>query len=100
MKTKILSFLFCLSLTSGFAQSIIVNDIADPETGLTPEELIEQVLIGGQCADVTFTNLAENPTGVQNISDRSWGYFKDNNTDFPYNQGIVLSTGFARSAEA
>lgn len=99
MKKKLLSLLFSFCLVSVFAQSIIVNDPADPETGLSPEELIEQVLIGGACADVTFTNLAENPTGVANLAERSWGYFSDGGTNFPYTQGIILSTGFGVSAE-
>ena len=82
--------------------TIIVNSINDPETQLTAEELIEQVLINPfVCGDVdiTVTNIAENPEGVSDIAQRSWGYFNSGDTNFPISEGIILSSGFAQSAE-
>ena len=82
--------------------TIIVNSINDPETMLSAEELIEQVFVEqGGCGmvDITVTNLLENPDGLTDISQRSWGYFKKGGTDFPLNDGIILSSGFAESAE-
>ncbi len=84
------------------ADTIIVNGINDPETLLTAEELVEQVFVEqGGCGsiDITFTNLQENPSGTTNIAERSWGYFKKGNTDFELEDGIILSSGFADSAE-
>ncbi len=83
-------------------ETIIVNSINDPESLLSAEELVEQVFIDDfTCGDVniTFTNIAENPDGETDISQRSWGYFKKGNTDFPLEEGIILSSGIAKSAE-
>jgi len=30
---------------------------------------------------------------------RSWGYFRNNDTDFPFEEGIILSSGFAVNAQ-
>ena len=100
MKIKLFLILFCVSLSSLMAQSIVVNDPNDPETNFSAEELIQEVLVSGSaCVDINLTNLAENPDGTTNIEERSWGYFRKGDTDFPFDEGIVLSTGFAVSAE-
>ena len=99
MKIKTLSLLLVLSAaTTTFGQSILVNDPADPEASFTAEELIQEVLVtGGECAEIALTNLQENTTG--DFLDQSWGYFQNNGTTFPFEEGIVLSSGFAVSAE-
>lgn len=82
--------------------TIIVNGLNDPETFLTAEELVEQVFVEqGGCGDIdiNFTNLQENPAGVTDLSQRSWGYFKKGTTDFELDDGIILSSGFADQAE-
>ncbi len=82
--------------------TIIVNSINDPETSLTAEELVQQVFVEqGGCGtvDIEFTNLQENPSGVGNLSQRSWGYFKRGTTAFELEDGIIISSGFAESAE-
>ena len=82
------------------AQSIVVNDPADPQTNLTAEELIREVLVSGSsCVDIELTNLAENPDGTSNINERSWGYFHNAGGTFPFEEGIILSSGFAVNAE-
>ncbi|HET8885754.1 MAG TPA: choice-of-anchor L domain-containing protein [Salinimicrobium sp.] len=83
------------------AQSISVNDPGDPETNYTAEELIENVLLSGslECVDIELLNIAQNPAGVTNLSQRSWGYFNSEGTNFPFEEGIILSSGFATSAE-
>ncbi|MAL59984.1 MAG: iron-regulated protein FrpC, partial [Flavobacteriaceae bacterium] len=83
----------------GYGQSIIVNDPAAPESTLSAEALVNQVLIGGDCVSVEFTYLQENPEGVANPALRSWGYFNANGTGFPFAEGIILSSGFAKEAE-
>lgn len=100
MKIKLFLILFCVSLSSLMAQSIVVNDPNDPETNFSAEELIQEVLVSGStCVDISLTNLAENPDGVNDVSQRSWGYFRKGDTDFPFDEGIILSTGFAVTAE-
>lgn len=82
------------------AQSIVVNDPADPQSNFTAEELVQEVLVSGSsCVEIELTNLAENPDGVGNINERSWGYFQNGGGSFPFEEGIILSSGFAVSAE-
>jgi len=100
MKKSIAACIFLLFGYATMAQSIVVNDLGDPETNLTAEELITEVLVSGSsCVDIELTNLAENPDGINNIAERSWGYFKNNGTNFPFEEGVILSTGFAVSAQ-
>ena len=100
MKIKIIAFVLFFSAMSMMGQSIIVNDANDPQTNLNAEELIQQVLVSGSsCINITLTNLAENPDGTSNLSERSWGYFRDGGSNFPFEEGIILSSGFAVSAE-
>lgn len=97
---SILILIFLLVCTAITAQSIVVNDPAAPQTNLTAEELIREVLVSGSsCVEIELTNLAENPDGIGNISERSWGYFNNNGGSFPFEEGIILSSGFAISAE-
>ncbi|MEL6810476.1 MAG: choice-of-anchor L domain-containing protein [Bacteroidota bacterium] len=89
-----------LGFLSATAQSIVVNDPTDPQTNLTAEELIQEVLVSGSsCVEIELTNLVENPDGVSDINQRSWGYFKQGDSNFPFEEGIVLSSGFAVNAE-
>ena len=82
------------------AQSISVNNPADPQSAFSAEELVQEVLVSGSsCIEIELTNLSENPTGVGNPAEQSWGYFQNNEGNFPFEEGIILSSGFAISAE-
>ena len=96
LRLFLFSFMIGLGLSS--AQSIVVNDPADPETSFTPEELLSNVLVDG-CSTIQFDLLQENPDGVTDLPSRSWGYFRQNGTSFPFQEGIFLSTGFGNSVE-
>ncbi len=97
---KLLFIVISLVSIGGFSQAISVNDSTNIETNLSAEELIQQVLVSGSsCVNITLTNLAENPGGIGNLAERSWGYFNANGTDFPFDEGIILSSGFGVSAE-
>lgn len=81
--TQILS-LFLSSLC--FAQNITV----DSQT-LTPQELIEDVLIDSDCIEnVVVTNAVSGDFGGTEFS---YGTFDATGTTFPFERGIVLSTG-------
>lgn len=81
-------------------QAIVVNDPADPQTNFTAEELVQEVLVSGSsCVEIELTNLVENPEGVNDINTRSWGYFHNNDGGFPFEEGIILSSGYAVTAE-
>jgi len=100
MKKQLLSFLLVLVTFGVSAQSIIVNDPNDPETALSAEDLIRDVLVDGSgCVDINLTNLAEDPAGTNNPALRSWGYFTNGGTSFPFEEGIILSSGIAVEAQ-
>ncbi len=82
----LVAMFFTLSLLH--AQAIVVNPSGAPESGNSLPELIENVLISGGCATVSNFKSGENQTGF-----KSYGYFTNTNTGFPFSKGIVLSTG-------
>ena len=69
----------------------IVTDIVT----YTPEELITEVLIDSDCATVTNIQY-ESHSFDDNIG---FSYFTDGGSDFPFADGIVLSSGAAVEAE-
>jgi gliding motility-associated-like protein len=69
-----------------FSQNIIV----DNQT-YTPQQLIEDILINSTCiGNVVVSNVVG---GNFSGSDTSYGYFDANGSSFPFESGIVLSTG-------
>ncbi|WP_116787554.1 choice-of-anchor J domain-containing protein [Flavobacterium psychrotrophum] len=70
--------------------------IAIDETTYTPEQLITNVLIDENCAEAsninyfTGTNYGAPHNGI--------AYFNKNGADFPFERGIILSTGKATNA--
>lgn len=85
MKPFFIFFVFFLSC-SCFSQNITVNS-----QSFTPQQLIEDVLIGSQCIDNVIVNNAV--SGDFGGSDLSYGFFDATNTNFPFESGIVMSTG-------
>mgnify|MGYP002639724285 CR=1 FL=1 len=85
MKQRLLSLLFLIPLLS-FTQNIQVD-----WTTYTAQELIEDILIDSPCIeDVTVTNVVGGDFGT---GDLSYGYFDATGSPFPFQRGIVLSTG-------
>lgn len=58
----------------------------------TDDQLVEDVLFGttGCVENIQVTNTV---SGVFNENTKSYGYFEQNNSDFPFESGIVMSTG-------
>ena len=101
LKNNILrSFLpifFLLSSTISFlqAQTIRVNDILDAESSFSPEELISDVLVGGNCANISNISSVVNGNPTDTTT-KSYGYFKRlPGSTFPFEEGIVLTSGNA-----
>ncbi|GAB1309178.1 choice-of-anchor L domain-containing protein [Urechidicola sp. KH5] len=70
---------------------IYAQNVTTDWTSYTPQELIEDILIDSDCIeDVVVTNVIGGTFGT---GDRSYGYFESNGADFPFERGIVLSTG-------
>lgn len=64
---------------------------------LTAQELIEDVLIDSDCIEnIIVTNVVG---GNFNGTDQSYGFFDASGTTFPFQSGIVLSTGRLENAE-
>ena len=81
-------FLFLLFIISSvsFGQNVQTD-----ATTYTPQELIEDILIDSNCIEnVVVTNVVG---GDFNGTDQSYGYFDASGTNFPFQSGIVLSTG-------
>lgn len=84
---KLTLTVLCSLLTAlTFGQNITV----DSQT-FTAQQLIEDILIDSDCIDnVVVTNVVG---GNFNDSDQSYGFFDATGTSFPFQSGLVLSTG-------
>jgi hypothetical protein len=79
-------FIGCCISNLVFGQNIVV----DAQT-YSPQELIENILIDSDC--ITNINVVNFVGGNFSNGDSSFGYFESNNSGFPFERGIVLSTG-------
>jgi len=84
---KLVSVIFiCFGFLWTSAQNIAVDD-----STFSPQELVEDILIGSDCiTDVVVTNVSG---GNFSNGEKSYGYFDANGSDFPFQNGLVLSTG-------
>ncbi|RZJ65779.1 MAG: T9SS type B sorting domain-containing protein [Flavobacterium sp.] len=85
---KILALCLFAVFASANAQYITVDE------NFTSDQLVNDVLINNPCA--TAQNIAI--TSWNFGSGNSFGYFESNGSGFPFNNGIVLTTGRAASA--
>jgi gliding motility-associated-like protein len=91
MKRTLLLITLLFSLLN-YAQNISV----DSQT-YSPQQLIEDILIDSDCIEnVIVTNVSG---GNFNGSDQSYGYFDASGTAFPFESGVVLSTGRLQNVE-
>ncbi|WP_130735015.1 T9SS type B sorting domain-containing protein [Flavobacterium sp. J27] len=77
----IVTFLF---LQNSKAQSITVDQ------NFTPQQLVEDILINSGCASVT--NIVASG-GNYSSGEKTYGYFNRDGSSFPFEDGIILSTG-------
>ncbi len=91
MKTlKNLLLLFLPTIV--FAQNVRVDAVT-----YTPQELVENILINSTCIEnVLTTNVVGGNFGGAN---KSYGYFDANGSSFPFQSGIILSTGKIANAQ-
>jgi gliding motility-associated-like protein len=86
LMNRILFYCCLLISTLAFAQNIQVDS-----QSFTPQQLIEDILIDSNCiSNINVTNVIG---GNFNNTDQSYGYFDATGTTFPFQSGIVLSTG-------
>ncbi|MBC5833387.1 T9SS type B sorting domain-containing protein [Flavobacterium sp. F372] len=86
---KILFILFSFSFTVSFSQNITVNET------FTPQQLIENILVNSGCVSVSNFSTSGGNFGTGELS---YGYFNANGSSFPFQDGIILSTGKLNSA--
>ncbi len=95
MKRIVLIMFFIGLSIASYGQIISINDAVHPESSYGPEELIEKVLISSECTTVdSFSfQVSGNPTDTNT---KSYGYFKKpTGSTFPFDEGIILTTGRA-----
>lgn len=73
----------------GNAQNISVDE------GYTPQDLVEDILINSTCANVFNVSVSG---GNFATGEKSFGYFDGTGTTFPFQNGIILSTGKINNA--
>lgn len=79
---------------------IDINVAPYPQSNWTPEQLVKEVLIssGSTCSTPNVSNVTVSPNTLASNNNRAWGYFNKGTTNFPFADGIILSTGFANNA--
>lgn len=80
---------------------IDVNTPGYTQSSYSITQLVKDVLISSgtnTCVTPTVSNVKITPNHAVTDADRSWGYFNQGTTNFPFKDGIVLSTGKARRA--
>lgn len=79
---------------------IDVNTANYPQSSFSITQLITNVLIAGNttCTTPNVSNVVVSPNLSTSDPNRSWGYFNKGTTNFPFSNGIVLSTGYAGRA--
>lgn len=86
---KIFFILITFSFTVSFSQNITVNET------FTPQQLIENILVNSGC--VSVSNFSANG-GNFGAGELSYGYFNANGSAFPFQEGILLTTGKLNTA--
>ena len=90
MKVKhIIYFFAILQWQFGISQYIAVDNT------YTAENLVKQVLFNNSCGNVTNVSVSGGNWGN---GQQSWGRFDANGSSFPFQDGIILSTGKIDSA--
>lgn len=79
---------------------IDVNVASYTPSGFSPAQLVTDVLINGgsTCTTASVTNVTVSPNHAADNTNRFWGYFNKGTTNFPFTDGIVLTTGHAKEA--
>ncbi|WP_027378302.1 T9SS C-terminal target domain-containing protein [Chryseobacterium daeguense] len=80
---------------------IDVNDPGYAPSAYTPLQLVKDVLISSgtnSCVTPNVSNVQVTPNLPASDANRSWGYFHKGTTNFPFKDGIVLTTGYANKA--
>lgn len=83
-----------LCLFIGLICNLSIAQQITVDNSVSPQDLIQNTLIQG-CVEVSNIN---SPSNGSAIGIGSYGYFERSNSNFPFENGIVLTTGNATSA--
>lgn len=88
------------NLTMKAGAFIDINTPNYTESSYSITQLVKDVLIAGgsTCSTANVSNVVVSPNLAASNQNRSWGFFNRASTNFPFEKGIVLSTGQARKA--
>ncbi|CAL2093853.1 choice-of-anchor L domain-containing protein [Tenacibaculum sp. 190524A05c] len=99
-RTKITLLVVLLFSLVGLNAQVDVNNTAEPESNFTPEQLISDVLITGACNTVSNVTSAVSGTPTDQPT-KNYGFFKRQaGSSFPFEEGIVLTSGIANRIQA
>lgn len=91
---------FIIGFKFVYAQSIVVNPTNAQESNLQAQELLEEVWIdGGECFTISNFQMVDDPFEPFPSENRSWGYFEKANSNFPFERGIIMTTGYVKASE-
>jgi gliding motility-associated-like protein len=87
------------ALTMKAGAFIDVNAPGYAPSSFDPLQLVKDVLISSgtnSCVTPNVSNVQVSPSLPASDVNRSWGYFHKATTNFPFKDGIILSTGYVR----
>ncbi|MBC2845687.1 DUF7619 domain-containing protein [Winogradskyella flava] len=77
---------------------ILGQSISVDQTQFTVEELVQNVLIGNDCSQISNISYSTG-SSFDGFEPNGIGYFTYGGNDFPFSEGLLLSTGNAAEAE-
>ncbi|MCV6629664.1 MAG: T9SS type B sorting domain-containing protein [Flavobacteriaceae bacterium] len=86
--------LFCILLICGYLGVSYAQITVDDNTR-SAQQLVEDVLMRSDCVETSNWSMKSGDVGSGNIG---VGYFNANGSDFPFKEGVIISTGKAKSA--
>lgn len=86
---------YTITLLLFFITNFCLSQYITIDQNYTAEQLVRDVLINSPCASVS--NISISGANFTN-GEKSFGYFNGNGTTFPFQDGIILSTGKASDA--
>ncbi|AYM99506.1 choice-of-anchor L domain-containing protein [Chryseobacterium sp. 3008163] len=99
-REKVKSIQKASSQTMKAGAFIDVNTANYPESSYSITQLVKDVLISGgsACSTANVNGVVVSPNLATSNPSRSWGFFHRGTTNFPFEKGILLTTGHASKA--
>ncbi|MDR1876713.1 MAG: hypothetical protein LBQ84_03730, partial [Flavobacteriaceae bacterium] len=93
---KLYAFLCVILVNYYYSQPIVsVDNPNRPQSSYSVENLIKKVLVSGVDEDCIIISNVKFSAKEMNLPFKNYGYFHKEDTNFPFKEGLVLSTGRA-----